>query len=89
MDFSELWENIERHAGETFYELGGKTFTYEVGPGGLQPSTAEGAIPRDTFEQVFEQGECPPPRRLKELGFDSRAASCIFSILTDPRLKQP
>jgi hypothetical protein len=87
MDFSALWGKVERHAGETFYELGGKTFTYEVGPEGLQPSTAEAPIPRDIFEQVYAHGPVPPPRRLAEQGLGSRQASYVFSILTDPRLK--
>ena len=29
-NFEEVWGKIQQHAGETFYLLGGMTFTYEI-----------------------------------------------------------
>jgi hypothetical protein len=87
MEFEQVWQRIINLAGETFYELGGSTFTYEIHDGGVKPSTADALISPTAFQRVCAQGECPPPRQLKEQGFNSREASYIFSILTDPRLK--
>lgn len=87
MEFEQAWQKIEQLAGQPFYELGGNIFTYEIQDAGVKASTDEPPIARSEFERVFTLGECPPPRQLKELGFNSRQASYIFSILTDPRIK--
>lgn len=84
MGFEEIRERVERHAGETFYQLGGKTFCYQVDGVSLLPSTAEQGIPRGTFEPVHALGAIPGPRRLREMGIQDGAF--IFSILTDPRI---
>ena len=88
MEFNQVWQKIEMLAGQTFYELGGSTFTYEIRGGGVKPSTAAAPIAPSAFERVCARGKCPPPRQLKELGFNAREASYIFSILTDPRIKE-
>jgi hypothetical protein len=83
--FEEIWAKIQQHAGETFYLLGGRTFTYEVRADQLQPSTSERSIARSDFERVHAMGEIPNQRSLKSMGFAD--APFIFSILTDPRLQ--
>ncbi len=85
MTFAATWQRIESLAGETFYLLGGKTFTYEVTEKGLQPSDNEQTIPRSEFERAFALGTVPHPRALKSLGFDH--VDNLFSILTDPRVR--
>jgi hypothetical protein len=84
-DFEPVWQRIQQLAGETFYQLGGATFTYEVHPGSLQPSTSGKPIPRSDFQRVYAQGEIPNQRDLKRMGFEQ--PSYVFSILTDPRLR--
>lgn len=84
--FEEVWEKIQQHAGETFYLLGGMTFTYEVRADQLQPSTSERPIARSDFERVYAMGEVPNQRALKSMGF-AAGAPFLFSILTDPRLR--
>jgi hypothetical protein len=87
MSFDDIWSEIQRLAGQTFYLLGGATFTYRVDPDSLLPSTQDRAIPRRDFERVHAHGgEIPPPRTLKRMGFQD--AAYIFSILTDPRLRR-
>lgn len=86
MEFEQIWQRIQRLAGETFYELGGKTFTYEASEDHLMPSTSQRPVPRSDFERVYAQGEITNLRRLKERGI--RDPSYIFSILTDPRLRE-
>lgn len=85
MDFDELWRRIERYAGEVFYEMGGKRFTYEIHADHLMLSTGR-AIPRRDIERVHAQGKITSLRVLKEQGIQS--PSPIFSILTDPRLRK-
>jgi hypothetical protein len=87
MGFEETWTAIERHAGETFYQLGGRTFTYRADATSLTTSTTEQSISRHQFERVYRLGEIPSPRRMRQLGI--RDGSMIFSILTDPRILQP
>ena len=84
-NFEEVWGKIQQHAGETFYLLGGMTFTYEVAGDQLQPSTSERSILRRDFERVYAMGEIPNERALKSMGFPD--APFLFSILTDPRLR--
>lgn len=85
MTFEEVWRRIERHAGEDFYEMGGRSFTYEAHADHLLLSTGR-AIPRSDFERVYAQGKITSLRALKEQGIES--PSPIFSILTDPRLRE-
>ena len=84
MRFEEVWESIRQHAGETFHQLGGKTFTYQADSDSLIPSTTEQPIPRHAFQRVYAWGEIPSQRKLRDMGI--RDASFIFSILTDPRI---
>ena len=83
--FEEVWTRIQQHAGETFYLLGGMTFTYEVRADQLQPSASEHPIPRRDFERVYAMGKIPTQRALKSMGF--AGAPFLFSILTDRRLR--
>ena len=84
-NFEEVWGKIQQHAGETFYLLGGMTFTYEIIEDKLQPSTSQRPIARRDFERVYAMGGIPNQRALKSMGFAD--APFLFSILTDPRLR--
>lgn len=83
--FEKVWETIARHAGEPFFEMGGKQFTYHAHPNWLELSDGRTLTRRD-LEWVHAQGEITSLRRLKEQGIAH--PSPIFSLLTDPRLKQ-
>ena len=87
MDFDELWQRIRDRAGEEFYELAGKRFTYTVDENSLQPSTHEQPIPRRQFQRAWESGLLGNLRQLRQ-EFGQRQHSYIFSILTDPRIKK-
>ncbi len=86
MDFEEIWRKIRQHAGEEFYELAGKRFTYTADGNALQPSTHEHAILRPQFQRAWESGLLGNLRQLRQ-EFGQREHSYIFSILTDPRIK--
>lgn len=85
MDFDEVWRRIQRHAGEVFFEMGGKRFTYDAHADHLLLSTGR-TLARRELEWVHDQGAITSLRRLKEQGIAH--PSPIFSLLTDPRLKQ-
>jgi hypothetical protein len=85
LPFDELWRRLHTHAGETFFEMGGRRFTYELHPDRLGLSDGRTLTRRDV-ERVYGQGEITSLRRLKEQGIAH--PSPIFSLLTDPRLKQ-
>ncbi|HXE75068.1 MAG TPA: hypothetical protein VNN18_05475 [Candidatus Xenobia bacterium] len=84
--FEDIWNEIIRHAGEEFYELAGRRFTYTADAGSLQPSTHEHAIPKAHFQRAWASGLLGNLRHLRQQ-FGQREHSYIFSILTDPRLK--
>ena len=85
MSFEALWERLGQLAGETFFEMGGKRFTYAVHPDRLELSDGRTLL-RTDIERVHRRGEITSLRRLKEQGI--AYPSPIFSLLTDPRLKQ-
>lgn len=85
MSFEVVWEKLAQLAGEAFFEMGGKRFTYSFHPDRLELSDGR-TLTRSDIERVHEQGEITSLRRLKEQGIAH--PSPIFSLLTDPRLKQ-
>lgn len=87
MDFEDVWKRVVQHAGEEFYELAGKRFTYTADADSLRPSTHEQPIPRQQFLRAWESGLLGNLRQLRQ-EFGQREHSYIFSILTDPRIKK-
>ncbi len=85
MPFDDVWQRIREHAGETFYEMGGRTFAYQAQDDQLVLSP-ERALPRRDLERVYAQGEITSLRALKNQGIKN--GSVIFSILTDPRIRE-
>jgi len=85
MDFEAVWEKLATLAGETFFEMGGRRFTYHFHPDRLELSDGRTLTRRD-LEWVYAQGEIASLRRLKEQGIAH--PSPIFSLLTDPRLRR-
>ena len=86
MDFDEIWEKVQQHAGEQSFELAGRRFTYTAVADSLQPSTHEHPIPRAHFQRAWESGLLGNLRQLRQ-EFGQREHSYIFSVLTDPRIK--
>ena len=85
MSFEAVWGKLGQLAGETFFEMGGKRFTYDFHPDRLE-LTGGRTLTRRDLEWVHAQGEITSLRRLKEQGIAYPAP--IFSLLTDPRLEQ-
>jgi hypothetical protein len=54
LPFEPTWLRIAQHAGETFTQVRGGQFTYEVTNGALIPDRTNQIIPRSHFEQAFQ-----------------------------------
>ena len=85
MAFEQTWGDIERHAGEVFYRLGGQSFTYEVYPDHLKLSNADQPVPKSALERACASGRPATVTQLKQLGLPN--PSQVFAILTDPRIR--
>ncbi len=85
MAFQETWADIERHAGDVFYRLGGATFTYEVFQDRLKISDVEQAVPKSSLERACAAGRPQTVTQLKQHGLPG--PSHVFAILTDPRIR--
>ena len=86
MDFDAVWQKVQQHAGEEFFELAGRRFTYIADADSLQPSTHEHSIPRAHLQRAWESGLLGNLRQLRQ-EFGQREHSYILSVLTDPRIK--
>ncbi len=84
MAFEQTWADVERHAGEVFYRLGGQSFTYEVQADFLRLSNLDQPIAKGDLRRACASGRPTTVTQLKELGLPS--PSHVFAILTDPRI---
>ena len=80
----EVWRRIERHAGETFTQVRGGTFTYAIYGNGLDLDRTNQVLPRSQIEEAV--GRLP----LKNTSsvHDLRGPSYLYAILMDPRISQ-
>ena len=62
-DFEEVWEKVQQHAGETFYLLGGMTFTYEIIEDKLQSCAGERPISAAISSASTRWEKSPPSGR--------------------------
>lgn len=82
--FSEIWDRIEKHAGEEFQQLRGGRFTYAVHSGYLTPSRTNQNIPISHFEKaamLLPLENTVPVQHL-------RGPSYIYAILMDRRIRR-
>jgi hypothetical protein len=81
--FTEVWNRIERHAGETFHQMRGGEFTYVIRSGSLVPDRTNRQIPRSNFEKAFESVPLRDTTPLQSL----QGPSYIFAVLMDARIR--
>jgi hypothetical protein len=84
----EVWERIQRHAGELFQTKTGLLFTYEV-PGNYLEVVRSGALvnrslSRTNFAKAVDLMPADGPGALKE----RQGSSYTWAILMDPRIRQ-
>ena len=82
--FDRVWERIEAHVGETFRQIRGGEFTYEVRSGAVWPDRTTRALPRSHFEQAFAHVPLDSTVPLQRL----QGPSYLYAILMDRRIRQ-
>jgi hypothetical protein len=78
-----VWARIIAHQGQTFHQILGKAFTYEVDHGYLIPSTTNWRIPRGHFEEALELVPLENTVPVQHL----YGPSYIFAVLMDRRIR--
>jgi len=83
-EFESAWRRIEGHAGETFTQIRGGKFTYEVLGSNLRPDRTNRNLPRSDFEKAFAM--CPLPNTVPVQHL--QGPSYLYAILMDRRISQ-
>jgi hypothetical protein len=84
MGIDEVWRRITAHEGETFRQVRGGEFTYEVQGAVLRPDRTNRNLHRSQFEAALQRAPISGPSDLQDL----QGPSYLFAILTDPRIRQ-
>lgn len=85
VSIDDVWDRIEIHSGETFYQIRGGEFTYIVDGGHIYLSRTQQRIPKSHFEKALA---FVPLRNTGPLQEKFRGPSYIFAILMDDRIRQ-
>lgn len=81
----EVWSRIEAHAGENFYQIRGREFTYIISGGHVIPDRTRQQIPKSHFEKALEY---VPLENTIPLQKNLRGPSYIYAILMDNRIRR-
>jgi hypothetical protein len=83
INFESVWTKVVEQEGQTFIQLRGKRFTYEVRPNSLCLSTTNQSITRSELETAFEVMPLQSPSQSQHV----RAPSYQYAILMNPRIR--
>jgi hypothetical protein len=81
----QIWERIERHAGETFRLKQGKEFTYDVDGGAIRLHTANRQIPRSDIDRALGHVSFESTTVVNRLRV--QGPSYVYAILMDARIR--
>ena len=85
MNFGQIWENIEKHAGEEFHTKNGLSFTYTTYNRGIIPSRTGYRLSTGNFEKVLPIiDEIDGPGAISAL---VRGPAYVYAILKDKRIR--
>ena len=83
-NFDLVWERIKEHEGETFTQIKGKKFTYEVQGNSLKPNTVNRIIPNSEIKKALNFVPLPNTVVIHNL----QAPSYLYAILMDKRIRE-
>lgn len=83
-DIGVVWRRIEAAAGQTFRQIRGGEFTYEVRGNSLSPDRTDRMLPRSHFGRALELVPLEDTVPVQHL----QGPSYIYAILMDPRIRQ-
>lgn len=86
MSFENMWQSIERHAGETFHTISGKPFTYAVTGNSVTTDRTGCQIHRNNFEKASSMKSISGPGDISNA---VRGPSYVWAILNDGRISGP
>lgn len=81
-DIDTVWRRIEAHAGETFRQVRGGEFTYQVDGNSVRPDRTNRLLAKSHFAQALDLAPLTSTTQLQHL----QGPSYLFAILTDPRV---
>lgn len=81
--FETIWHRIVSRAGETFVQIRGGEFTYEIAGGALVPDRTNQLIPRSHFEEATKALPLESTVPVQHL----RGPSYIYAVLMDRRIR--
>lgn len=82
--FNTVWNRIKAHEGETFTQIRGGEFTYEVSGNIIIPDRTNHTFPRSHFEEAFTLVPLKNTTPVQHL----RGPSYIYAIMMDDRIRQ-
>ena len=82
--FNEVWARIVAKAGDTFHQVRGGAFRYQIRGDYLIPDRSNYPIPRAHFAEAFRLAPLRSTTDVHHL----RGPSYIYAILMDPRIRQ-
>lgn len=77
-----VWQRIRAHAGETFCQMRGGEFTYQVSGDGLRLSRTNQILPKKHLAEALDLVPLLSTVPVQHL----RAPSYIYAIVMDPRV---
>jgi hypothetical protein len=80
----EVWQRIQRHAGEEFVQKRGQRFTYTFLGGRIELSTTNRTVSRRDFERALDRVPVLGPGEFQDLN----APSYLYAILHDDRISR-
>ena len=82
--FEKVWIRIKAHEGETFTQIRGGEFTYEVVGNMVTPDRTNQNFPRSHFEEALTLVPLKNTAPVQHL----RGPSYIYAIMMDDRIRQ-
>jgi len=84
IEFKKIWKRIQRHEGETFRQIRGGEFTYEVVGNNVIPDRTDRNLHISQFEQAFALVPLENTKPVQHL----QGPSYLYAILMDDRIRQ-
>jgi hypothetical protein len=82
-NFEKIWNRIKAHEGETFTQIRGGEFTYEVSGNIVIPNRTNRMFPRSNFEEAFSLVPLKNTVPLQQL----QGPSYLYAIMMDERIR--
>jgi hypothetical protein len=84
IDIETLWTRLTQHQGETFRQIRGGEFTYQLTDRALTPDRTDWSIPRSAFVEALGLVPLENTKAVQHLF----GPSFLYAVLMDPRLRR-